>query len=366
MINLFRCVSGIYVLLFCVSGLGLIGGCASQGNTSLHYAAKRGDASKVERLLARQENIEVVNDAGITPVVQAVMSYVDHINQRKLLDEKVIQKYQQTIRLFVNAGADVNVIRHRNAYDPATLLNDAIRRVRGRSGDRPQDVEMVEFLLEVGADPNQMTWATSPLFYAINNERYDLAKVLLDHGASPWVLPGYIARQTRTSNYLEYAKNHNRDEWYGFLYPYMKDEFTESNKALAKDAKKYMEAALANDSDTIRTMCMSHPDHRGGWMQWSKHIREDYTGHEELLEGIRTGWYSIHGFADVFVPAPHGKEYNYIKLTFFHHREGMWKCAGYSWCKDIPKPREYKLYRLDGMHLDHSIYSFFKKYGMQN
>lgn len=360
-----RYCSVTVILLVGTAVLGLLGGCASQGNTALHYAAKKGDASQVKKFLARQDDIEVENDAGITPVVQAVMSYVDLTDQWKPADEKVIQKYQQTIRLLVDAGADINVIIDRKGYDPAMLLSYAIRDVSSRSGDRPQDVEMVEFLLEVGADPNQMTWAGSPLFYAINDQRYDMAKVLLDNGASPWVLPGYIAQQSRRSNYLEYAKVFNRDELYGFLYPYMKDAFTKSNKTLVKDAKKYIKAVLAEDSDTIKTMCMSNPEHRIPWSQWSKLIREDYAGHEKLLESMTSGWYSFDGFADVFVPVGPGKDYNYIKLTFFHHREGMWKCGGYSRYKEVPKPQEYELYT-DGVLYGDSSYPFFKKYGMQN
>jgi ankyrin repeat protein len=214
------------ILLVNVAALGLLGGCASEGNTSLHYAAGKGYVSKVQTLLSRQAKVDALNDSGYTPLASAVHSYKMEVE--RTADEKKIQNYQKTIRLLVDAGADINYIKN----DPgSTILYLAVCYFDSGRNEK-QQIEALKFLMDMGADPNLMGQDYSPLTIAIQKPRYDMAKVLLDNGADPWKLPARFSQESGSArlNLLDWAKKIKRDELYEFLYPYMKDRYEATNK----------------------------------------------------------------------------------------------------------------------------------------
>ena len=316
-----------------------------EGNTALYYAALNGDVSIVRILIEHGAAIDPVNKDDCTPLEKAAENYIKegdsfHANKDN------IQLYQQTISLLVDAGADINRWRNDRASGTRmTVLLQAVTKLGMDRQNTKQHAELVQFLLELGANPNLMTPQKSPLYEVFTpfHSSYDIAEVLLDNGADPLVLPENISKPGQT-NYLEWAKAHSREEELnGLFYPYMKDKFIESNKARVEAAKKVIKAILSDDTQAKQNLCMDHPHIYNPWPRWEQLIIKDYTGHEELLDKIIPGWYTLDGFGEVFVPFPGDSTEECIVLGFFQNPDGVLKCMSYKKIEKMPQPQEYIL-----------------------
>ncbi|HTB82079.1 MAG TPA: ankyrin repeat domain-containing protein [Candidatus Sulfotelmatobacter sp.] len=98
----------------------------------LHQAAADGDIGEIRRLLQTEHKklLNVFDELSLTPLMRAAMN--DHI---------------AAVKLLVAAGSDVN------AHDDRRIGNTAINEVAGDGS-----FEMVEALLEAGADPTIRGW----------------------------------------------------------------------------------------------------------------------------------------------------------------------------------------------------------------
>ncbi|MBW8016428.1 MAG: hypothetical protein FVQ82_09590 [Planctomycetes bacterium] len=293
-------------------------------NTPLHYAAEKGDAAKVKKLLAGRAKFNVVNKSGYTPLTAVVRKYMNEAIHYG--DEKKNQKYKDTIDLLVKAGADID-FRYNKSHDGATMLQLATSSSSSGRRNAKQQVMMLKFLMDMGANPNLMRRSCSPLTIAIEARRYDLAKVLLDNGADPWTLPVTFSQGYSRLNLLHWAKARKLDETYNFLYPYMKERFEATNKTLADSAKTNIKAILSDDPKAIKSHCIDTMYNQ--WPKWSKTIGELYAGNEDLLNNIRVDWFTVDGTADVLIPLPKAKKSKFSRLRLFLYPDGTWKCINF-------------------------------------
>jgi ankyrin repeat protein len=155
----------------------------SGGLTPLLYAARENCMACVEVLLEHKADINLADPDSVSPLLVAVM------NANWDLAKQLIA-----------AGADVN---QWDIYGEAPLITAVDLRNRidgGRASIDPMNatkgIEIVQLLLERGADPNMqlffkpanarggvMTRGASPLIRAAYNADADVMKLLLEHGA---------------------------------------------------------------------------------------------------------------------------------------------------------------------------------------
>ncbi len=172
----------------------------SFNGTGLIRAADRGHADIVGRLVQAGIEIDHVNNLGWTALHEAIV----------LGDGS--QRYVDTVRVLVAAGADVTLPSKRDdvtplahavsrGYDPiATTLRRAIRQDERRQG-RGDRATANQRLLEAAAsgDPDQVALALragarietrdshrrTPLLLAVTHDRVDVARILVALGADP-------------------------------------------------------------------------------------------------------------------------------------------------------------------------------------
>jgi cytohesin len=155
----------------------------ASGSTPLCYAAGAGHAEVAHWLIDRGANVAVGDEKGTTPVSQALSG--DHFDLAKhLIDRGALSTLHQAVqcghliraRQKLNAGADANDERDRQRLETPiemAIWNDS--------------VEMVELLLEYGADPNRQDpthgGGNTALHAAVIKGSAKTVKVLLAHAA---------------------------------------------------------------------------------------------------------------------------------------------------------------------------------------
>lgn len=312
-----------------------IDGVYKEGNTALHYAAENGDVGMVEKLIADGAEIDVVNNDGETALYRSVRYYSGEIHSQAA-ERGIIDKYQKAGRLLVESGADINHRINVQGHTRRTILQHIVNTFRYETRNAEHHLELVAFLLGLGADPDLMTASESPLYIAFDQRSYDIVKLLLDNGADPWLLPERTLH-TEKLNYLFLSKQRTDERMFELMYPYMKEHYEETNTILVESAKKVMEAILSEDTEAIKRLCIDHPYYYKPWEKWSAEIKELYAGHEEKVEDTIPGWFTLNGFADVFVPLPEELEEKSIGLGFLHYPDGSWKCMSYQKQKYLPE-----------------------------
>jgi ankyrin repeat protein len=216
------------------------------GSRPIHWAVYRVDYELIQALIAKKAKVDVSNEFGSTPLAEAV-KLTDARMVKMLLDagaspespnpdgETALMLAIKTgelpiVEMLVKAGANVNVVEKfhhqtplmyaaasaKNAGEMVKLLlsKDASVTPRAMYSDWPSQItsepraqyrpvggltallyasrsgcyDCVEAMIGAGANVNVPTpEGVTPLMIAIDNDRNDVAKLLLDHGANPGV-----------------------------------------------------------------------------------------------------------------------------------------------------------------------------------
>ncbi len=147
---------------------------------SIYRAAEKGDTKRIAEILKKNpELVNTLNKAGLTPLHYAALE--NHVDVAKIL---------------LSMGADIEAKR----LGGFTPLHDAIYRkhkdisefliahgakIHGEMSEAYIDKEMVQLLLDLGADVNQRDERDiSPIDQAVMCGSIDVLKLLLDHGAN--------------------------------------------------------------------------------------------------------------------------------------------------------------------------------------
>jgi ankyrin repeat protein len=162
------------------------------GFTALLYAAREGCLPCVRELLARKANIDLADPDGVTPLIVAAMNI-----------------HWDTARELIERGADVNLwdIYGQTPLYAAVDMNTLPkgRRVELPSLDQTTGLQIIEMLLDRGANPNaqlklriphrqvpydrytepMLNIGTTPLLRAAKAGDVPVVKLLLAHGALP-------------------------------------------------------------------------------------------------------------------------------------------------------------------------------------
>ena len=214
------------------------------GTRPLHWAVYRVDYELMDALIAKKAKVDVANEFGSYPLTEAV-KLADARMVKTLLDagagteganqdgETALMLAAKTgelpiVEMLVKAGANVNVVEKfhnqtplmyaaaaaKNAGPMVKLLlsKDASVKPRALYSDWPSQItsepraqyrpvggltamlyaarsgcyDCVEALIGSGADVNTPTpEGVTPLMVALDNDHYDVAKLLLDRGANP-------------------------------------------------------------------------------------------------------------------------------------------------------------------------------------
>jgi ankyrin repeat protein len=181
------------------------------GATPIAEAAKLGDTKIVKMLLDAGANVEGENGDGQTalmiaiktgevPVVEMLMKAGANINtverfhkQTPLMWAASASKNAGTmVKLLLAKGANLKP-RAASTDWPSQITNEPRAQYRPTGGltaflyaVRDGCFDCVDQLLAAGADVNQPTPdGVTPLMLAIDNDNYDVAKLLMDRGANP-------------------------------------------------------------------------------------------------------------------------------------------------------------------------------------
>ena len=128
----------------------------SSGFTALHGVAGQDEPELAELLIERGTDVSAGNDMGMTPL---------HIAQ-----------YASIVAVLVRRGADVNARAH-NGWTPL--------HVQAQEGEDTGALEVMEALLEAGANPNLTdNEGNTPMIFARERNEPEKIKLLQVHGAS--------------------------------------------------------------------------------------------------------------------------------------------------------------------------------------
>ncbi|WP_254510461.1 ankyrin repeat domain-containing protein [Anatilimnocola floriformis] len=200
----------------------------SLGDTLLHYAAGSGKVDLIRLLVEMGSDINARGDKGETPLVRAVVNNDKSKPVQVLLElgadpniadnfdhtpiywaaagemksmAKLLKKHNATIDFFTEVFlSGPGKVAKKLKQDPSLLKEIRDLPQFAWSAIENQEVELVEFLLDHGLDPNAR-FETRPLLYVVLN-RWSPVKILdafLAHGADPNapVFPGQTIGVTK-------------------------------------------------------------------------------------------------------------------------------------------------------------------------
>jgi ankyrin repeat protein len=214
------------------------------GTRPIHWAVYRVDYELIDALIAKKAKVDVANEFGSYPLTEAV-KLADARMVKTLLDAGAAPESPNpdgetalmlaiktgelpTVEMLIKAGANVNVVERFHNQTPLMyaadapknagalvkllLSKDANPKPRSLYSDWPSQItsepraqyrpvggltallyaarsgcsDCVEAIIGAGADVNTPTpEGVTPLMIALDNDHYDVAKLLLDRGANP-------------------------------------------------------------------------------------------------------------------------------------------------------------------------------------
>ena len=174
----------------------------ARGNQPIHWAVMTRQIELIDYLLARGADINARRPGGIRPIHLTNGDY--HYRGWRDLPSTALQRHEALIGYLLARGADYDMtiatklgdldrVRELLEQDPS-LIHQAPKYsyyhgLPLRSAAGAGHVEVVKFLLERGADPNQPEPGIAPqggaLHAAISGKQYEVVKLLLRHGANP-------------------------------------------------------------------------------------------------------------------------------------------------------------------------------------
>lgn len=185
------------------------------GSSPLGEAVKLGDRALVERLLEAGADVESPNAdgqtalmlaarAGAIDVARALIERGADVNAKEAWRDQtalmwaVDGNYPELAQLLIDRGADVHARASTNVWD-SQITSEPRAQYRPVGGltvllyaARSGCSRCVRALLEAGADVNEPTpEGITPLMLAIDNFRFDTARLLLDAGANPHLWDWY-------------------------------------------------------------------------------------------------------------------------------------------------------------------------------
>ena len=136
---------------------------SGRGQTALWWAANHGHLPLAESLIQRGAFVDTPDHFGGTPLTTAAST-----------------GQLEMVRYLVNQGADIHA--------KLTTIGHASKQPDGRNAlhlaARNGHLEIVEYLIEAGNDPNEPGGSGyTPLMLVAENNFYDLADLLIQHGA---------------------------------------------------------------------------------------------------------------------------------------------------------------------------------------
>ncbi|HUT29895.1 MAG TPA: ankyrin repeat domain-containing protein [Sedimentisphaerales bacterium] len=304
------------------------------GSSPLHYAAANGDIAMVEMLSGREPRVDARDNQNRTPLYRAIDSLAQRLSYPTPIEEETIQRFKDVITLLIENGADINALNN----EKYSAFSRAVKCLVHDSRNAGQQMDFLEFLLELGADPDLDAGrgSNSAFWRAVEQRRYDILTVLLEGGANPWLIADADSPPGRY-NLLHCARMKKDDKLYDLLYQYMKDRYEQTNEELLELTAQVVQASLEDDMATIGSICADPPRYRRPWTGWSKQIKRSYQGHESLIDKAVPGWFTVDGLAEVYVPLSEGKEEKSIMLGFIQYPDGQWKCVYYRQMSFMPE-----------------------------
>jgi len=301
-------------------------------NSPLHYAAARGDIAMIELLLAHGAEIDPRERGGKTPLYKAIDNLAGKLFYPEPTEQAMVQRFKDVITLLIENGADINA---RNT-SKKTAMSRAISAFAHDRRNAEQQIGFLRFLLACGADPDSdaVLRLNSSFYRAAERRRYDIVEVLLQSGADPWLVADVEQGLTKHS-LLHFARRRNDDKLYDMLYPYMKQRYEQTNAEVLEVALRVLWASLKDDTAAISNLCAARSEY--SWKRWPKEIKKLYLGHEDLLEQMVPGWFTLDGLAEVYVPLPEGKAEKSVKLGLIQFPDGSWKCVVYRKMNYMPE-----------------------------
>jgi cytohesin len=196
-----------------------IGGISANGerpladvDRELFMAAIAGDAERVRQAVARGGHVNIRDSLQRSPLYRAAqlgrleaskalldkgadLALPGSLDRRTPLQVAAGKGYAKLIELFLARGAKINATDagHGTPLKAATNAEAAAVLLRAGADANeglcplfgPDDGKLVELLLSYGADANAQCGHDTPLLRAIIWWKWDIASILLDHGADP-------------------------------------------------------------------------------------------------------------------------------------------------------------------------------------
>jgi ankyrin repeat protein len=162
------------------------------GLTALLYASRQGCLECVEALIAAKADVNLADPEGVTPLIVAVNNFHFDIGALLLKKGANPNKWDWWGRTPLYSAVDLNTIPHGGRPDRISL-------------DQTTSLQMIEMLLDAGANPNaqlklfppyralgpdrgadmMLTIGATPLLRAAKAGDLPAVKLLLAHGANP-------------------------------------------------------------------------------------------------------------------------------------------------------------------------------------
>ncbi|HUT31304.1 MAG TPA: ankyrin repeat domain-containing protein [Sedimentisphaerales bacterium] len=290
-----------------------INGRYKEGNVALHYAAAQGQAEMTELLLKYGADVHIRNNGGYMPLHK--LAERSRFSKLKKQTEDI--KFARTARLLIDAGADVNAV----ARDEGTPLLIALS---GPEGWGP-DVGLIRELANSGTDLNTQTSQSrgTPLANAVRLKDLEVVEILLEAGADPFVEGG--EEPHRPTLPVDIAAMNGYEDIEKLLRKYMEPKVFETNNQIKIVVTQFFQAVRNEDYDALYSVVVDHPHYSQGiWKSWAKTIHNEYSGHYELFDEI-LGMKFQSSWAETIINRPESDKEKYLVLTLMQYPDGSWK-----------------------------------------